>query len=471
MAARPVGTGRPCARGAARPRKHACARRARLFTLTLCLLCWAGAAGEAGAQESDGLRRELDAMLARQDALERENRQLREQLGTLEQRVVGAPGAAAVAAGGKPPVGLNSGGGGVYIAGEDYSLQLFGYAQAVGSLFDGRMKRREDGGDFSVRAARLDFYFDYLRKYQLLIEVDAAAGNAAPGQSDFGLVVASLNTKLLGDALQLELGKIVNPFSTENYRSSRDIDTIERYQALNSLFLLPGLDAQYGAIVHGKLGGDARFGYYLGAFNGNGDAFNNLSDSNGGKELSGKLTYSSQGFSAGLGVDYSRERAQTLSLTDLGFNNYLSVPIEGRRLGMGADVFLERGAWSLRSEGLAFRFELDRDPPPGSGLAAARGSEASLVGGFVQPAVYLWGDRSQGLQLLLRAELSRLGVRGQRAGETLYGLTLGANWYLNSNVRLQLNGIAHYFDGPSSLRGLEGREWVPMLLSEVQIKF
>jgi hypothetical protein len=421
----------------------------------------------------DSLRRELDGMRARQDALEQENARLREQVGALREQVggSGAPPGAAAKAGESAPATLDPGGNGAYIGGKDSSFRLAGYAQAVGSMFDGRMKRSDGSGEFFVRGARLDFMANFLQNYDLLLEVDAAPGNPTPGSSNFGLVVASLNSKLMGDALQLEVGKVIDPFSTENYRSSRDLDTIERYQALNSLFLLPALDAQYGLTLHGETGGDQKFGYYLGAYNGNGQAFKNLPDNNGRKELVGKLTYGSGQFSAGLGFDYSHEQQQTLSLTDLGFNNFVSVPIRGQRIGFGGDAFWESGPFSVRAEGLAFRMDLDRNPPGGIAFENVAGHNVSLVGGYLQPAVYLWGDHSRGFQLLMRGEVSHLGLRGGPDGDTLYGLTLGANWFLNPNVRLQVDGVLHYFNGSSQLLGFNDRKLIPMLLTELQIKF
>jgi hypothetical protein len=285
-------------------------------------------------------------------------------------------------------------------------------------------------------------------------------------------VVASLNTKVIGNALQIEAGKLTDPFSTENYRTSRDVDTIERFMALNSLFILPALDSQYGAVIKGELGDDRKFGYFFGTFNGNADAFNNTSDSNGSKEVVGKLTYAQRGFSAGLGLDYSRESNQLLSLTDLSFANYISVPIKGQRFGIGADAYWDWGRWSLRTEGLAFRFDVDRNPSTSTaGLITTRDRTAVLSGGFIQPAVYLRGNRTQGMELLLRGEFSKLDVGGNTDGDTLYALTFGMNWYLSPNLRLQTNSILQYFDGPSQLLGFRKKETVPLLLTELQIKF
>jgi phosphate-selective porin len=450
--------------------------------LAPCLLFTLNSAWAQGSRSlADELRSELQAMRTRQQALEEENRLLRTKLDDIEARLAPTPPTVsesmsasilADATESKPPVKFTQGGGGFTLNDGPYSFSLFGFAQGLGSVYDSKLQRSDGNGDFNVRAARLDFFFDYANRYQLLVEVDTAPGNGVPGGSDFGLVVASLNTKVIGNALQIEAGKLTDPFSTENYRTSRDVDTIERFMALNSLFILPALDSQYGAVIKGELGKERKFGYFFGTFNGNADAFNNTSDSNDSKELVAKLTYARPGFSAGLGLDYSRESSQLLSLTDLSFANYLTVPIQGERFGIGADAFWEWGRWTLRTEGLAFRFNVDRTPPLGiAGLVTSNDRTAVLSGAFIQPTVYLRGNRTQGMELLLRGEFSRLEVRGNTDGDTLYALTLGMNWYLSPNLRLQTNSILHYFNGPSRLLGFREKETVPLLLTELQIKF
>jgi len=401
--------------------------------------------------------RELDTMRARQDALEAENERLR----TMLEEEPGGTQLAPVAAAGpsdETSVGLYTGGGGFFVKGEDYQLRLLGYAQAVGSVFDSRLDRADGNGDFSIRRARIDFLADFFEDYQLFVELDGGPGST-PGTSDFALVEARLNWRIMEDAVQLRVGKFTTPFSTENFRSSRDIDTVERFIALNSLFALPALDVQFGGMVHGKIGGDRSLGYFLGAFNGSGRANDNLSDDNDNKELMAKLTYSEPGWSAGLAFDYAQEESQTLTLSDLSFSPFVSIPVEERRVGVGADVFWENGPWSVRAEGLMFRFDSPEQ------------SEVWLSGGFIQPARYLWGDRQEGLQLLLRTQLAQLDAETGDNGDTLYAATLGANWFVNPNVRVQFNAVLQYFNGSSTLRGFDDEELIPLLLTEVQFKF
>src|SRR5262245_43074342 len=230
------------------------------FGFSLLFFC-AGLAGAARAAEPDlaAIQKQMDAMRARQDVLEEENAKLREQVGGLQGRLTpGAPGAQLPPVSANSPVGLagfNKGGGGVFLKGEEYNFRLLGYAQAVGSVFDSRFDRADENGDFSIRRARIDFAADFYDDYSIFVEFDGGPTNAQTGQSDFGLVEARINWKIVEDDVQLRAGKFISPFSQENFRSSRDIDTVERYMALNSIFALPALDAQFGAMLYGILGG------------------------------------------------------------------------------------------------------------------------------------------------------------------------------------------------------------------------
>jgi len=282
----------------------------------------------------------------------------------------------------------------------------------------------------------------------------------ASTDSDFAMVEGGMRIRILDDSLQLAAGKFITPFSSENFRSSRGLNTIERYMALNTMFLLPALDSQFGVVLFGKSEGDKRFGYYLGVFNGNGQANANPSDNNNKKEIQAKLLYQeNENIELTLGLDYSNEESQVLSLVDLGFSRYVSVNIRGERLGFTGSGFFKSGRWSLHAEGIGFRFD---KPDPGT---------AGLYGGYVQPAYFLLGDGNRGLQFLLRGEVSYLDADTGSNGDTLWAVTPGINWFLNPNVRLQVNGTFHYFDGPSSLRGFDGSKWVPMMQAELQFKY
>ena len=359
-------------------------------------------------------------------------------------------------------VGYHEGGGGFYAESPDgnVSMRNLGYVQATAGLYHDDFERTDSPGDFGLRRARLDWIVDYQKKHRLFVEIDGGPGST-PGTSDFALVVAELDYSLKGNDLVASVGKFVSPFSTENRLSSRSLDTVERYIALNSMFLLPALDVQYGAMVSGKVADD-RLQYYLGVFNGNGRANDNLSDDNGDKEIQAKLElFPREGTRFGLGLDLSNEEPQSLQLRGLSFTPWVAVPIEGTRRGVTADFGWGRGRLHLRGEGLAYDFA---------------DSDASLGGGFVQGAWALRGDRSNGEEILLRLETAAIDSdQVALDGDRIDAATLGLNLFRLGVIRWQIDLIVEHYNGLSNLPAdrsrVEGEGWKPYLLTELQFKF
>jgi len=361
-------------------------------------------------------------------------------------------------------IGYKEGGGGFYARSPDGDLQFrqLGYVQFVGSVFHDDFERADAPGDFSIRRARVDWLVDFHDRYQLFIEFDGGPGSV-PGSSDFALVEAKLTVDVNeAGTLQFIGGKYVSPFSTENLLSSRSIDTVERYIALNSMFLLPALDVQYGAMLRGYAF-DRKLEVMAGVFNGNGRANDNLSDDNGDKELQLKFNYRpNQRLKLGLGFDHTNEEVQSLQLRGLSFTPWVAVPIEGTRRAVTADFSFAEGPWSFRGEGLFADFS---------------DADAELWGGFVQGARFLHGDSTDGLQALVRAETANLDSRllGPAFGDRIDALTFGLNWFWGGNYRLQLDAVGERYNGVSNLPAgssrVEGDGWKPYLLTELQIKF
>ena len=53
----------------------------------------------------------------------------------------------------------------------------------------------------------------------------------------------------------------------------------------------------------------------------------------------------------------------------------------------------------------------------------------------------------------------------------LMAALLGVNWFVNPNVRLQVNGIATHVDGSSSSQGFIDSRTLPSLLTQLQFRF
>lgn len=359
-------------------------------------------------------------------------------------------------------LGYREGGGGFFAESPDgdYRIRQLGYVQATAAAFHDDFERVDEPGDFDIRRARLDWIIDYKDKHRLFVEIDGGPGST-PGSSDFALVVAQLDYSLKGNDLVVTAGKFISPFSTENLLSSRSLDTVERYIALNSMFLLPALDVQFGTMLSGRIFDD-RLEYFVGVFNGNGRANDNLSDDNGAKEFQAKLNlFPRSGTRFGLGFDLSDEERQSLQLRGLSFTPWVALPIEGERRGMTADFGWRRGRLRLRGEGLGYDFT---------------DSDATLAGGFLQGSWALRGDRLNGEEILLRVETAALDSdRVALEGDRIDAVTLGLNIFRLGVIRWQIDLIAEHYNGPSNLppdrSRVEGDGWKPYLLTELQFKF
>jgi hypothetical protein len=367
-------------------------------------------------------------------------------------------------------VGINTGGGGAFIKSADskYLFRLLGYAQPLLTLTDSGNQQAFGTSDLRVRRARLDFILDYADTYKLFIEIDAQASGGGTG-----LVEGWGQAAYVKDRHFIRVGKFVTPFSTENYRSSRAIDTVERFIALNSLFGLPALDVQFGPMLFGSFGADKKLSYFVGAFNGNASAAANTVNGQGGnardnnekKETQARLNYQlTKEIVFGAAYDHSEELAQTLAVSSFSGARFLAVPVQGERHGFDVDAHYKKGKWSLDSEWLRMEFP---DNPNNTRL------DVTLEGGYLQGGYWLTGSEAKGIQLLLRAETAELSGDAVDAidGNRIVALTAGTNIWFNPATRLQINAIAENVDGNGNGAFTGGDRTRPTLLSELQIKF
>lgn len=350
--------------------------------------------------------------------------------------------------------GIRPNGGGFFLSSPDEKIQfrLLGYAQGVASLLDRDFVNSFESGDFRVRRARVGWLMTFDKMYELFIEYDGVpeTGN---------LVEARLNWQLRGDDVQLRVGKFVVPFSEEGWRSSRNYDVIERFVALNSMYGLPALDTQIGAMIHGQVMKDNKLTYYAGLWNGNASAASNPRDSNGDKEFQVKVAYRlTKELRVGVGLDHTVEVTQPLRLSSLTGTRYVAVDVQGKRQGIDADFFYEKGRMSFRGEGMTLDFA---------------DSKTQLNGAFLQAAYFLRGDYNKGFQPLVRIERSQVRDGRSSAGASSSAisiLTAGFNWFLSNNIRLQVNAIGEDFSQPRNL-SVRGDGLKTSLLTELQYRF
>ena len=345
-------------------------------------------------------------------------------------------------------------GGGVFAHSPDdhHQFRILGEAQTVGTLVDDDFVNTFGNGDVSIRRARLGSYFRLRQKYELFIQYDGAPDSG-------NLVEARADITWMGGDLRMRAGKMYVPLSEEGFRPTHDLDTIQRFIALNAAHDLPAEDTQIGVMFHGKILADDRLTWYIGAWNGNASRESNARDDNDDREYQFKGTYMfSPELRAGLGLGFSKEEDQTLRLSSLNGTPYAAFAVSGERLAQDADFVWERGRNSVRGEFLRCDF---------------RDSDTELVGGFLQFAHFLWGTDSGGLQPLVRLERAEVD-RGTNLIEertvAINALTAGVNWYINDHVRLQVNALFEDFSRAAGL-GVVGDGAKPSLLTQIGMRF
>ncbi len=350
----------------------------------------------------------------------------------------------------KPGGGLN-----VYSEDEMWKLRLLGYIQSTFTYHDVKQKEAADN-EFFIRRSRLDFIFDYKDRYQIFAELDAR-GNRTE------MVLAQFDIRYFRQH-KIQVGKFITPFSPENTRSSRSLSSVERYNGLNSIFLLPGLDTQYGFMFYGKL---PRFEYYLSITNGNGKASANIRENNDSKDLQGRLVYKvNHQLRIGGSFNYANEAPQSLKLVDHTFNSFNEAKIYGERWGYLFDFEYNRNPFLLRAEGFHYDFS--------SALSEIQQVE-TFRGGYLEVGYFLFGNTSDGLQLTGRVERAEYGDRHPSlAGPSrINSIVIGNNWYRDGIFRLQLNLIYEMADEASQLANtrFNAQDDAFEILTMLQLKF
>lgn len=347
-------------------------------------------------------------------------------------------------------------GGGIKLSNdeEEWSFRTLGYVQSTFTYHNQKENGAVDNS-FFVRRARLDFIFDYLDKYQLFIELDGRGSRTE-------LVLAQVDVEYIENH-KIEVGKFITPFSPENLRSSRALSTVERYTGLNSMFLLPGLDTQYGIMF---LGSFDKLNYFLSITNGNGKASDNLKENNNAKDLQVRLEYNlTEDFKFGGSFNLADELSQEIKLVDHTFESFNTAKINGRRNGYLGYAEFENNSILLRGEAFLFRFNND--------LSTDQQIE-NFIGGYGEIGYFISGNYVHGLQLIGRYETARYdNVHQSLNGPTVMNsFIFGPNIYLDGIFRLQINLIYENTNTPSQLAGrFQGKDNDLQLLTMLQIKF
>lgn len=348
-------------------------------------------------------------------------------------------------------------GNGLHISSEnnDWDFLFSGYINSI-YVFHNVNENNAIQNNLSVHRARIDLGFNYLNDYNLFFEFDAAGQRTE-------MVLAQIQARIFSSNFLLA-GKFINPFSPENNRSTSGLSTIERYSGLNSMSLLPALDAQYGLMFFGS---SSNLNYYLSVTNGNGEAAQNISENNNSKDITARLEYkTSPDFRFGASIDYTKEEAQQLNLVDHTFDSFNTENVNGKRFGYLGNFEYDENPYLFRGEVFQYNFN--------EGLSASN-EVKNFLGGYLEAGYFLFGNKNNGVQLIGRFETARYGkVIYNFIGPTvLNSYLLGTNWYANTIFNYQLNLI--YEDANKNsllpLTRLTNMNNEFEILSTVQLKF
>lgn len=365
-------------------------------------------------------------------------------------------------AGAGPNVGVTPKGGGLFIKSDDGRavIRLMGYAQPTFIATAESNKQAYKVPSFFVRRARADFKAEYDSLYTLFFEYD---GGPAAGNS---LVEGYAQAALVKDYLNFRLGKYIQPFSAENVRSSRALETVERFQALNALIGLPAFDAKIGAMLFGTVDAAKQIKYFVSVNNGNGTAATggDVRDNNSDKDMIARLEYSpGKMLRVGVAGDYDKEKAQTLSVKSYSGAVFDSLHVYGARVGLDVDLHSQLNALGLEAEWIWANFA---------------DTGASLNGGYVQAGYWVKGSEADGgIEPLLRLEYTHVSADHppvpEADGATLMSATLGVNWWMNGWTRWQVNLIEETTKkkGNGAYALADDGRFLPTLFAQFQIKF
>jgi len=373
-----------------------------------------------------------------------------------------APAGAAEAG---PNVGVTPKGGGLFIKSDDGRavVRLMGYAQPTFIATAESNKQAYKVPSFFVRRARADFKAEYDSLYTLFFEYDGGPTAAT------SLVEGYAQAALVKNYLNFRMGKYIQPFSAENLRSSRALETVERFQALGALVGLSAFDAKIGAMLFGTLDPEKQVKYFLSVNNGSLATASNggdVRDNNSDKDYIGRFEFSpGKIFRVGVAGDYDKEKAQTLSVKSYSGATFDTLHVYGTRIALDVDLHSQLNNLGLEAEWLWADFS---------------DTGASMNGGYVQAGYWVKGSEAEGgIEPLLRLEYTSVSADHPPAastevdGSVLMSATLGVNYWMNGWTRWQLNLIEETTSkkGNVTYAAADDGRFLPTLFAQFQIKF
>lgn len=394
----------------------------------------------------------------------------------------------------KTSTGVTSGRDGFSLRSADgaYQLKIRGYVQ-----FDGRFFQEDDerpvSDTFLLRRVRPIFEGTVFKIFDFRFMPDFGGGQTV-------LQDAYLDARF-SPKIKLRGGKFKPPVGLERLQSGADLLFVERALPTN---LVPNRDV--GIQLHGDLVG-GNVNWALAVFNGVPDGGNGDLDSNDGKDYAARLFF--QPFLAGngpwkglgFGVGASTgDQEGTLTSTGLAgyrtpgqqtFFSYRAdatvagtVLADGERFRLSPQGHLYRGPFGLLTEYVISRQEVRRADAVDelentswqvAGSWVIAGGEPTFRGVAPKkpfdPAADAWGAfelAARYSQLEIDEDTFPLYANPASAAEAAESWALGVNWYLNRNVKLQLDYERTQFEGGATSGDREDEN---VLFSRFQIAF
>jgi len=373
-----------------------------------------------------------------------------------------------------------------------WQLKIRGYVQLDGRFFQGDDERPATD-TFILRRVRPIFEGTVFKIFDFRIMPDFGAGTTV-------LQDAYLDARF-SPKLKVRAGKFKPPVGLERLQSGQDLLFVERALPTN---LVPNRDL--GVQLFGDLAG-GNVSWAAGAFNGVPDGGNGDLDTNDGKDYAARLFV--QPFLAGSGpwkglgfgvAASTGDQLGTLTSTSLAgyrtpgqqtFFSYRSdgtaagtVIADGERFRLAPQGYLYHGPFGLLTEYVISRQEVRRGDVTAELENTSWQVAASwvLTGGeptfrAVSPKkpfdreAKTWGDvelAARYSRLEIDADTFPLFANLASSAKAAEAWALGLNWYLNRNVKVQLDYERTQFEGGASSGD---REDESVLLSRFQIAF
>ena len=350
---------------------------------------------------------------------------------------------------------------------QKYRLTLQGFVRTQLRLYENNTSQ---DNEFKIRHARLILRGYYGKYWQSEISAELTM----PGGKLIRL--ADLNCSYL-PYLQFQVGQYKAPFSREFLIPCWAPDLIERSMVTDSGGMTPKFDI--GVMLHSPNAFNGLLWYGVGVFNGAGD---NNGDTNDDKDLVGRVVLAPfaltqmpvlRGFEIGGSFETGRETADTLGYYKFQpqlptfWPFFKEITYRGQRDRYGAELAYKLGPFKLWSEFIYQSLEREKQVRVDPATSEIVNSGGKLIdapdliawGWYVLGTYFVWGDENGGIQLGARYEqmdvddkkaperfreanpmgknsyANRWGNDLNLRGNTADVLTLGINYFVNSNVK------------------------------------